>query len=568
MSVNPTMKINKLGLFAVAITLAASFDVFADEPAGYYTPLNGKSGEQLKTAIYNLVHNFTKVSSYNDLPNYFRITDVYIADDGISYWWDMYGNTPIQSRTWSGSLLNREHSFPKSWWGGSESTSAYVDLNHLYPADAAANMAKSNYPLGTVSTADPVKYNNGVSKVGYPVAGQGGGAAYVFEPDDEYKGDFARTYFYMVTCYQDLTWASKYAFMLQQNTYPTLKPWAYEMLLEWSRQDPVSEKEIERNENVYRIQNNRNPFIDRPELAEYIWGNKMGETYVGQSSSTGGKPTLITPVQDMALDFGQLVIGKSLVRELPFRGENLTNSLNLRIYRANTDPAMFSIAQSTIAAQLVNSTNGAILRVTYTPTSAGEHTARLLISGGGITGSLGVELRGEGMNVPTLTACHATEATDITSDSYRANWTYPTDEVIDYWVVTRTKYVNGTTSVEEVLAEEPGVIIDGFDESDRESYYVESVRLGERSPKSNTVFVDHDGVTGITLDEPLIVQGFDGFIRFICSVPQTGARVYDTTGRIVRFIDTIHNNLDVEMPQGIYLVVTDQCLRPAKVVVR
>ena len=97
-------------------------------------------------------------------------------------------------------------------------------------------MAKSNYPLGCVDMGEKVKFDNGVSKVGYPVAGQGGNSKSVFEPADEYKGDFARTYFYMVTCYQNLTWNPSYSWMLQSNAYPTLAPWAQTLLLEWSRQ--------------------------------------------------------------------------------------------------------------------------------------------------------------------------------------------------------------------------------------------------------------------------------------------------------------------------------------------
>lgn len=215
-------------LFASILALCACLCALAEAPDGYYQSLNGKKDADLKNAIYQLVHNFTQVSSYNNLPRYFERTDVY---PDSRQWWDMYGNTPLYL-PWSGTLLNREHSFPKSWWGGSTGIPAYVDLNHLYPADAAANQAKSNWPLGKVDMTASTKYNNGVSIVGYPVTGQGGGSQSVFEPADEYKGDFARTYFYMVTCYQDLTWATKYAWMMEQNTYPTLKGWASKLLLE------------------------------------------------------------------------------------------------------------------------------------------------------------------------------------------------------------------------------------------------------------------------------------------------------------------------------------------------
>ena len=188
----------------------------------------------------------------------------------------MYSNDPLYSPDFRG--LNREHSLPKSWWGGSQSTPAYTDLNHLYPSEAAANQAKNNYPLGKVT--GNTKFNNGVCKVG---PGQNsGGAQYVFEPADEYKGDFARTYFYMVTCYQNMSW--KYTYMCRDGVYPSLQQWAIDLLLQWHRADGVSQKELDRNEQVFLIQNNRNPFIDYPELAEYIWGNKKGQAFTTPDS--------------------------------------------------------------------------------------------------------------------------------------------------------------------------------------------------------------------------------------------------------------------------------------------
>ena len=551
-------------LFASILALCACLCALAEAPDGYYQSLNGKKDADLKNAIYQLVHNFTQVSSYNNLPRYFERTDVY---PDSRQWWDMYGNTPLYL-PWSGTLLNREHSFPKSWWGGSTGIPAYVDLNHLYPADAAANQAKSNWPLGKVDMTASTKYNNGVSIVGYPVPGQGGGSQSVFEPADEYKGDFARTYFYMVTCYQDLTWATKYAWMMEQNTYPTLKGWASKLLLEWHRNDPVSEKEINRNEVVYSIQNNRNPFIDHPELAEYIWGNKVGQTFNGGSGSQQptGDPNLVTPTNDMALEFSQVAIGRSTTAILQFRGENLTG--NFELILSGSDKGMFSIPSTKLSTSLVNQPDGTQITVTYTPTAIGKHEASLIIVDGGITGSRIVRLIGECLEVPTLTACTATDPTDITNDSYRANWTYPANETVDYWVINRTRYVSGTATAEEVLAEAPGTIIEDFDQSDSESYSVQSVRLGYRSPASNVVFVAHAGITGVQADQGLVVQGFDGIMRFICSAEQTGACIYDISGKLVMFIDTIHNNMDIDIPAGIYLVTTDQCHTPVKVAVK
>jgi len=537
----------------------------ADIPAGYYNSIDGKKDVQLKTAVFQVIHNLTRISSYSDLPKYFQKTDVY---PNSKRWWDMYSDIPLYAPSFSG--LNREHSFPKSWWGGLTNVNAYVDLNHLYPSEMKANTEKSNYPLGEVDTRYDAYFNNGVSKVGYAVAGQGGGAKYVFEPANEYKGDFARTYFYMVTCYQDYAWNQKYMYMLQQNTYPTLTGWAVEMLLKWSREDPVSQKEIDRNEQVYKAQNNRNPFIDFPSLAEYIWGNHKGEAFDikqagGGTIEPGGDPVLITPVQDMSLDFGQVALGKSVTAKMFFKGEHLTGNLSLRVYKDNY--IYFTIPSSAIAANLVNAADGYWLNITYTPTELGNHTARLLISDGGMSGSRGIALIGECLPAPTLSVCEALPATNITSDSYLASWTCP-DDVVDYYEVTRTMYVDGSSTEEKLVAEDTELTINDFDKSDSESYYVRSVRLGYFSDPSNVIFVDHLGISGIAADQPMYAIGYDGGIRIACSAPQTGCRVYDLAGRIVASLPQVENNTEIALQQGVYIVTTDQCSTPSRVAVR
>lgn len=552
---------NKLSqrITAAVLSLAALAPAWAAPPAGYYSSLNGKKDGDLKNAVYNLVHNFTRISSYTDLPRYFQTTDVYPES---RRWWDMYSDIPLYAPSFSG--LNREHSFPKSWWGGSTSVGAYVDLNHLYPSEMKANTAKSNYPLGMVDRNSNVSFDNGICAVGYPVNGQGGGASKVFEPADEYKGDFARTYFYMVTCYQDLTW--KYTYMVNQNLYPTLNQWSVSLLMKWHRDDPVSQKEIDRNEAVFGFQNNRNPFIDMPELAEYLWGEKTGESFTPGEVIVPptGDPELFTPTRGMTIDYGQVAVGNTTTRKIFVSGKNMTGSVDVTLYSG--DSKMFSAPSAKIPAQQVCSEAGYWLNVSYNPTEVGTHESKILFSGG--FGSRAVVLRGECLEVPVLTACTATDPTDIQPDRYTANWTAPAGEVIDYYMLTRTRYVGSQAYTEELPAEDTYLEVTGFDESDSEAYSVQSVRLGTRSPMSNVVFVDHTGITGVTVEQPLVVHTFTGMMRFICSDTQTGARVFDMSGRLVRFIEEIHQNLDVEIPAGIYMVVTDQHPTPVKVSVR
>lgn len=528
----------------------------AEIPVGYYDGINGKTTEDLKTALHEIIYPHTQVSSYSDLPSYFAVTDVY--PDG-QRWWEMYSGKTFYLPSFSG--MNREHSLPKSWWGGSSSTPAYTDLNHLYPSEMAANTAKSNYPLGEVLTAT---FDNGVSKVGYAVNGQGGGAKYVFEPDDAYKGDFARTYFYMVTCYQNLTW--KYKYMIQQGAYPSLTGWAIDLLLKWHRDDPVSQKEIDRNEAVYKFQNNRNPFIDFPELAEYIWGNKTGLPFDSSNipDNPTGDPVLITPVQSMSLDFGEVAIGSEVSNRLLFKGENLTGALSLTVYSGDKD--QFELSESSIKAQLVNSEEGYWLTVKYSPTAIGSHTSKLLVSDGGMDGSSAVVLTGACREVPSLSQLTATAATDITETSYIANWD-ETADLIDYYVVTRTRYESDGATVEELVAEDNFIEITEYNPSVKETYSVQSSRLGYRSIASNVITVDVAGITGVEIEQPLGVVNYSGGIRLIMGEPHSNVSIYDTLGRCIMTMPMVYNNHELNLPVGLYLIMTDRLITPLRVMV-
>lgn len=550
-----------IAILSIVAGMSGCMATYAEIPQNYYTRLNGKSGAELKQAAFEIINPHNLISSYQNLPQYFQKTDVYPMS---REWWDMYSNVQRYIPSFSG--LNREHSLPKSWWGGSTDVPAYIDLNHLYPADGPANQAKSNYPLGEVSRTSNIKFQNGVSTVGYPVSGQGGGAQYVYEPADEYKGDFARTYFYMATCYQNLTW--KYTWMLQQNDYPTLSTWAVNLLLKWHREDPVSQKETDRNDVVYGFQNNRNPFIDFPDLAEYIWGNKVGETFnIGNLPTPGKDPVLITPTPDITLDFGQVATGNPITALLYFKGENLTKSLSLLIDRNYSESSgMFTIPGRTITAQNVN--NGYYLQVTYTPTSLGEHSGRILIYDGGLEGTgTYAYLRGECLEVPTLSALTAYPASDITSDTYTATWS-EAPEVIDYYVVTRTRYIGGNQQVEEIECDENLLEVSDFDSSDSESYMVQSSRLGYRSDPSNVVFVSHSGINDIRDNQPLTAASYPSIIRLSCSSDHTNGRVYDASGRLVMLITTITDGLELTLPAGTYLLTTAEHPSPIKLIAR
>ena len=249
-------------------------------PVGYYNAIDGKQDSVLKSTLGQIIRPHTAIPYGSGAESTWEVF-YYSDQDDEGYCMDMYCDS-WKKFTSVGAVVsgcNIEHSFAKSWWGGSKND-AYKDCYHLNPSNSTANSARSNYPLGVPTKDLKDQSVTGSLKVGK--ATYEGETFWVFEPKDEYKGDFARAYFYMATCYGDeLTWrldnkdvGSKYA--MRNDSYLEFRDWEIEILLTWHRQDPVSEKETKRMDAVSDFQHNRNPYIDYPELAEYIWGNKKG----------------------------------------------------------------------------------------------------------------------------------------------------------------------------------------------------------------------------------------------------------------------------------------------------
>ncbi|HDP74866.1 MAG TPA: T9SS type A sorting domain-containing protein [Bacteroidales bacterium] len=310
-----------LGLLLVTL----SSQLFAQIPNGYYDNAIGKYGAELKTALFNIIKDHT-VIPYSGLWSTFQYTDK--KSNGKV--WDMYSDIPGQTPPYEytfftdqcgnysseGDCYNREHSFPKSWFNDASPMNS--DLFHLYPTDGYVNNRRGNYIYGEVSMVTWTSQNG--SKLGTSTAS--GTTLTVFEPIDEYKGDFARTYFYMATRYENLIalWASydtEAKAILDGTSYPAFKQWYITLLLNWHQQDPVSQKEIDRNNLVHsNYQHNRNPFIDHPEFAQLIWGNStpiaftstpvtsatVGDTYTYNVTAAGGSgaPLTISAAQQPA----------------------------------------------------------------------------------------------------------------------------------------------------------------------------------------------------------------------------------------------------------------------------
>ena len=280
-----------LSLFAKSVTPAASLPT-------YYKDINGKSGQSLFDAVHVVAKVGYSSLGYSGLWTAYKTTD--LRDNGKI--WDMYSDCSwtVGSDQCGGysnecDCYNREHSIPKSWFGGSESGPG-CDIFQVVPTDGYVNNRRSNYAFGEVSSAsytyDGAKLGSAKNITitgGNTIAGNTGASVScsgtVFEPRDEYKGDFARGYFGTM-----IKWANGdyTAFTtgdgskIFSSNYSTgafgLTKYGVALLMKWHRQDPVSQKEIDRNNGIQQTQGNRNPFIDYPYLAEYIWGEKAGQT--------------------------------------------------------------------------------------------------------------------------------------------------------------------------------------------------------------------------------------------------------------------------------------------------
>lgn len=249
--------------------------LFAQSKPDYYESAYKLYGTALRSALHAIIKGHTSIT-YDALWTAYQTTDK--KPNGKV--WDMYsdipGGTPPYEYTFStnqcgnysgeGSCYNREHSWPKSWFN--DLTPMYTDLFHIFPTDGYVNGKRDNYNYGNVSS--PTWTSRNGSKLGpntFP-----GFSGTVFEPINVYKGDLARGHMYMSVRYytEDAGWSTS-----DGTNKSDLLPWYANLLYSWHILDTVSTKEIDRNNAVFAIQKNRNPFIDHPEFAAEIWETGM-----------------------------------------------------------------------------------------------------------------------------------------------------------------------------------------------------------------------------------------------------------------------------------------------------
>lgn len=407
------------------LLLVAVATVSLAQPSGYYDAATG-TGYTLKTQLHNIIDGHSS-QTYDNLWTRFQTTDVddYYENDGSVL--DMYSENPIGEDPYNftfgsdqcgnysgeGSCYNREHSFPKSWFN--DGYPMYTDLFHLYPTDGQVNGYRGNLPFGEVSSPDRTTQNGSeVGPCSYP-----GYSGDVFEPIDEFKGDFARSYFYMATRYEDVISGWPGSAMLDGTSNQVFTDWALNMLIKWHTNDPVSDKEIDRNNAVYGIQLNRNPFIDHPEWVYTIWG---------------GSP-VVNPEPSNHLTAFQAVASGSSSINLSWTDATGTDLPNAYLIKANTTGTFTAPSDGVDPIEDNNLSDGsALVKVAYgneTYTFSGLNAETTYYFKAWAYANTGANINFKlAETVPTANATTAVAAVPIFADNFEAtltNWTVAND---------------------------------------------------------------------------------------------------------------------------------------------
>lgn len=276
----------KLSLLLTILSISVGFSQI---PSGYYNSATG-SGYTLKTQLKNIISAGHIDQGYGALYDAYETSDTdnfYENDNSVL---DMYSENPNGTDPYNyqhgarncgnynseNDCYNREHIFPQGFFNSR--TPMRTDIHHVVPSDGSVNGRRSSYPFGEVSSASWTSMNG--SKVGSNTFDTFSGT--VFEPLNEFKGDIARMLLYFAVRYEDevtsSSWDAPNASVsnpLNGTNNQVYEDWYIKLLYKWHTNDPVSDREIVRNNEAYKFQGNRNPFIDHPEYVTQIWGSVL-----------------------------------------------------------------------------------------------------------------------------------------------------------------------------------------------------------------------------------------------------------------------------------------------------
>ncbi|MFZ1306837.1 MAG: endonuclease [Ferruginibacter sp.] len=349
-------------------------------PPNYYDAVGGLTCTGLKTSLFNII----KPAVANPNPTYTGLWSAYyISDDRLddaankTIVWDLYTDkptgteceftfgSPYQDKGTSGTVecqrYNREHAFPQSWFSSAEPMRS--DMFIVYPTDKKVNGMRGNFPYGVVTSPTYTSLNG--TKLG-PNTYLTQYTGIAFEPINEYKGDLARSTFYVATAYENniAAWKSNSNAndALDSTAYPCFDNWYLKMLYQWHLADPVSTKEIDRNNDIYMMQGNRNPYIDHPEYVALVWqcSGALPVTIIDFTAQKNNESVLLKWYATAETNFKKYEIerstdGSGFYKIGGVAGRNLANYAFTDNYLPNANTVFYRLKMIDIDGQFSNS---------------------------------------------------------------------------------------------------------------------------------------------------------------------------------------------------------------------
>jgi endonuclease I len=243
--------------------------LFGQPPQGYYSTAENTSGQTLRANLHDIIDDHdAKPYTSGSTDTWDILKEADIDPNNSSNVFLIYTGASVDASQeyGGGSGWNREHVWPTSRGDFKENLPEYTDVHNLRASNINVNSTRKNYTFDNCDNCDSSVFNNLYST-----------ASGVWEPRDEDKGDVARIIFYMDIRYEGNN--GERNFEVVEDIPPTSSKLPYHgvlsTLLQWHEQDPVDDFERNRNNVIYSYQGNRNPFIDYPNLVDFIWGNQQ-----------------------------------------------------------------------------------------------------------------------------------------------------------------------------------------------------------------------------------------------------------------------------------------------------
>lgn len=465
------------------------------QPIGFYNGTEGKKGTELKQLLHEKINNHVDFS-YNQAKYIMNYSDADPANPNnvILFYSQISRNSSLYGT--GAGFINREHVWAKSHGNFSGIRPMDGDALNLRPEDGLVNENRGNLdfdnvqPNGTQdATATSCWYNQSA-----------------YEPGPLTKGQVARILFYMATRYEGTDGEMDLELVSKLNNYPEAKFGNLTTLMEWNNQYPPSAMERQRNDRIFRIQQNRNPFVDHPEFANYIWGNvnptgiEFGNFSMNPEFPTPEDTPAISvtiknanPLADVSLFWGNtydseshqvkmIQSGEKFQTNLSFSGYNPGDMIFLKIiakssvneitiFRGNyLLPEKTEVSQLTPIDQVQGTTDSSPF-MNQKVTVSGRVTANFdntfyLQSGNGkrrginiyntlFTGTVGDSL------VVTGTATEYSDLTEIGNISYVYN--FKANKTLNPIVITASEvnedYEGMLVQINNVIFDKPGIVI-------------------------------------------------------------------------------------------------------------